>query len=99
MTDRTSLALAACSGLSDAELADRGPQGFKKMIERKRKYAHAARTLVIASAALEAQLSAAQARIAQLEQQVATYKAIEKLDAPVEDTSQAADMLASISKK
>lgn len=44
-TTRTQLALAACEGLSDAELAERGAQGFAKMIIRKRTYATAARAL------------------------------------------------------
>ena len=44
-TTRTQLALAACEGLSDAELAERGAQGFAKMILRKRNYATAARAL------------------------------------------------------
>lgn len=36
MTDRTTLALAACAGLTDAELAERGASGYRKMRDRKR---------------------------------------------------------------
>ena len=43
MTDRIALALAACEGHTNEELAQRGAGGFKYMIERKRAYARAAR--------------------------------------------------------
>jgi hypothetical protein len=43
--DRIQLALAACEGLSNEELAQRGAGGFKAMIQRKRLYAQAAREL------------------------------------------------------
>ena len=99
MTNRTALALAACDGLTDQDLADRGPQGFKKMIERKRKYATAARLLTVANVKLAEELKAAKAKLADLQQKVATYEAIEKLEAPINDTAQAADLLAGISKK
>lgn len=98
MTNRTALALAACDGLTDQDLADRGPQGFKKMIERKRKYAAAARLLTVANAQLAAHLKAAQTKLAELEQKVATFEAIEKLEAPINDTAQAAELLAGIGK-
>lgn len=99
MTDRTTLALAACQGLSDAELADRGPQSFKKMIERKRKYAASARILIVTAVQQEKKIEALKAQVAALTQQVATFQAIEKLEAPVDDTTQAASMLASIASK
>ena len=57
MTDRTTLALAACAGLSDAELAERGNQGYAKMIQRKRKYAQAARMMAVANAHLAKELA------------------------------------------
>lgn len=83
MTDRTTLALAACAGISDTELAERGNQGYAKMIQRKRKYAQAARMLAVANAHLAKELA----------------KTLEQLDAPVGDTTLAAGMLASIAAK
>lgn len=98
MTDRTTLALAACAGLSDTELADRGPQGFKKMIERKRGYAKAARTMAMVNAQLAIQMKQAKAKLAELEAKIATLEAIEQMDAPINDTTQAANLLAALSK-
>ncbi len=91
--DRIALALAACQGLTDDNLAARGPGGFAKMIDRKRRYATAAR-------ALDAMARLAAARIKTMGQELETVRAqlatLEALDAPVADTSQAADMLAAI---
>jgi hypothetical protein len=95
MTDRTTLALAACAGLTDAELAERGANGYRKMRDRKRQYATAARMLAKG-------MELAEAKIAALEKQLASARkhaaALEKLDIPVTDTTQAADMLAAIGK-
>jgi hypothetical protein len=95
MTDRTTLALAACAGLTDAELAERGPQGFKKMRDRKRQYATAARMLAKG-------MELAEAKIADLQKQLDAAKkhaaALEQLDAPVTDTTQAANLLAALGK-
>lgn len=103
MTDRTTLALAACAGLTDAELAQRGTSAFSKMIERKRKYANAARALAKGIEIAEAALTAKNKQIADLQKQLAAAKshaaALEQLDAPVTDTAQAAAMLAAISGK
>lgn len=96
MTDRTNLALAACQGLSDAELAERGTAGYQKMRDRKRHYAKVARTMAGMGKALLDENTALKKRIAQLE---ATASQMQALDAPVTDTSAAADMLAAISKK
>lgn len=96
MTDRTTLALAACQGLNDAELAQRGPQAFGKMITRKRKYAAAARILAVANAQLAKELAKTQAALKAAQAQITT---LEQLDAPVGDTSLAAGMLASIAAK
>ena len=96
MTDRTTLALAACSGISDAELAERGNQGYAKMIQRKRQYAQAARMLAVANAHLIKQLAQAQAALKAAQTQLTT---LEQLDAPVGDTSVAAGMLAHIAAK
>jgi cell division protein FtsB len=96
MTDRTTLALAACQGLSDAELAERGTGGYLKMRDRKRKYSTAAKMLYVAGQKQHAELQKAQARIAQLEAEVAALKA---LQADVEDTTEAAQMLQAISAK
>jgi hypothetical protein len=96
MTDRTTLALAACQGMTDDDLAARGPGGFAKMIDRKRRYATAAR-------ALDAMARLAAARIKsmgrELEAAQAQLAALEQLDAPVGDTSQAMSMLAAIAAK
>ena len=96
MTDRTTLALAACQGMTDEDLAKRGPAGFAKMIDRKRKYAFVARTLA-------ASVPAMKKRIADLEQQLALAKSqiaeLQALDAPVTDTTEAAALLASLGKK
>lgn len=96
MADRTALALAACEGMSNEDLANRGANGFPKMILRKRKYATLARTLAVAlqaalkkNKALETELAIAKATIAQLE----------ALDKPITDTTQAAELLAGALKK
>ena len=96
MTDRTTLALAACAGISDAELAERGTQGYAKMIQRKRKYAQAARMLAVANAHLAKELAKTQAALKAAQAQLTT---LEQLDAPVGDTALAAGMLASIAAK
>ena len=96
MTDRTTLALAACAGISDAELAERGTQGYAKMIQRKRKYAQAARMLAVANAHLIKQLAQAKAALEAAQTQLTT---LEQLDAPVGDTALAAGMLAHIAAK
>ena len=96
MTDRTTLALAACTGISDAELAERGNQGYAKMIQRKRKYAQAARMMAVANAHLIKQLAQAKAALEAAQTQLTT---LEQLDAPVGDTTLAAGMLASIAAK
>lgn len=96
MTDRTTLALAACAGLNDAELAQRGAEGFKKMIQRKRKYAQAARMMAVANAHLAKELAKAQAALKAAQTQLTT---LEQFDAPVGDTALAAGMLAHIAAK
>lgn len=95
-TTRTTLALAACVGLTDAELAERGTDGYRKMIDRKRQYAKAARMLAKGMELAEAKIAALQKQLAAAQKQLAT---LEQLDAPVTDTTQAADMLASIAGK
>ena len=96
MTDRTTLALTACAGISDAELAERGTQGYAKMIQRKRKYAQAARMMAVANAHLAKELAKAQAALKAAQTQLTT---LEQLDAPVGDTTLAAGMLAHIAAK
>lgn len=96
MADRTTLALKACEGLSDKELEQRGAAGFSKMIERKRKYAMAARILAKANQQLAAEMKKMSIQIKILTAQVETLQA---LDTPVCDTQQAADILSGISKK
>lgn len=103
MTDRTTLALAACEGLPDAELAERGAQGFKKMIERKRKYAAAFRMTSAAGVAVVQELKKATAKAEELQAKLdkanATIAALQAMDTPVSDTTQAADMLKNLGKK
>lgn len=104
MTDRTTLALAACAGLDDAELAKRGPQGFKKMIERKRKYAAAARLLAAGLPGMQKTIAKQQAEIEKLKVQnkilQAQVETLESYSLPAgDDTSAAAQALASIAAK
>ena len=95
-SERIALALAACEGLSDAELAQRGAGGFKAMIERKRSYAAAARHL---HAVLEKVAPAAQAQAKELAALKESFATLEQLDAPVVDVSEAAALLAGLSGK
>lgn len=96
MTDRTTLALAACQGLDDAELAQRGAGGYQKMRDRKRHYASLARAASIGLKMAAKQMKEQQAKIAQLE---ATIAELQNLDAPITDTSEAANLLAGLNKK
>lgn len=96
MTDRATLALAACQGLDDTDLAQRGAQGFKNMIDRKRKYAAAARILAVANEHLAKELAKTQAALKAAQAQITT---LEQLDAPVGDTSQALSMLTALAHK
>lgn len=104
-TTRTELALAACEGLSDTELAERGAGSFKAMIHRKRNYAAAARTLDLAAKQLQARAKKAEAKLKDMEAQLAavTAKYDELLAGQIEasstDTNQAAQLLAAISNK
>ena len=95
MTDRITLALAACEGLSNEELAQRGAGGFKAMIERKRTYARAARHMY---ATLQGLVPAAAAQAKELTAIKTNIEALEQMDKPVEDVSQAAELLANIKK-
>jgi hypothetical protein len=104
--NRTELALKACEGLSDAELAERGEAGFKKMIERKRAYAGKFRGLAqMVATKVAPEIQAKDKRIAELEAQLAdvTAKYDELLAASVEgkldDTTEALGMLDAIKKK
>lgn len=94
-TQRIALALAACEGLSDAELAQRGAGGFKKMIERKRAYAQSARFYGAVIERIMPILEAAKKEIVALKTAQST---LEQLNAPVEDVSDAATLLAGIGK-
>lgn len=95
MTDRTALALAACEGLTNEELAQRGAGGFKYTIERKRAYARAARHM---HATLHKLVPAAAAQAMELAAIKTNIEAIEQMDKPVEDVSQAAELLANLKK-
>jgi len=94
-TQRIILALAACEGLSDAELAQRGAGGYKAMIERKRSYAASARYY---GAVIEKMVPVAEDNAKELAALRGAYQILEQLDAPVEDVSEAAALLAGIGK-
>ena len=94
--ERIALALAACEGLTNEELAQRGPGGFKAMIERKRNYANAARHF---AAILKQAGKKVQALQQQLIAQQATMATIEQMDKPVADVSAAAALLAGLQAK
>lgn len=89
---RIQLALAACQGLTDEDLQQRGPGGFKAMIERKRKYASAARTLNIIAASLHKQVQQAADTLTELD-------SLDAIEPKLGDISQAAAMLAAIGGK
>ncbi len=92
-TDRTTLALAACQGLTNEELAKRGPGGYLKMRDRKRSYATAARVLATGMDAADLKIAQLQAELEAAKKKIA---ALEQIDAPVTDTTQAASVLAGI---
>ena len=93
---RIALALAACAGLNDAELAKRGQGAFFAMIDRKRKYAAAARILAVTNELLAKELAQAKKALAAAQAELAEIKA---LDAPVGDTTQALSMLTALAHK
>lgn len=103
MTDRTTLALAACQGLTDEELAKRGTGGYRKMRDRKRHYAALARGMAAVIVQAKAEVDKRDAIIAKLHNEIAALKmginALQELDAPVTDTSEAASLLANLAKK
>jgi len=103
MTDRTSLALAACKGLTDQELAERGVEGYRKMRDRKRHYAAMARGMAAVILQAKEELEKKDKHIAALTNRIAqmqmTINEMQSLDAPVGDTTQAASLLANLGKK
>ena len=103
MKSRIELALDACSGLTDEELAKRGNGSFAKMIERKRNYAFAARSLNSTQEVLMAELKSARKQLAAAQEEVGKAQALiamlEHLDAPVTDTSQALELIEDALKK
>lgn len=96
MTDRISLALAACEGLPNEELVKRGKSGFAKMIVRKRNYAAMARKLAPAYCALQEELAKTKAELVKAQQTIAM---LQQLDMPVTDVTDASNLLAGIMKK
>lgn len=103
MKSRIELALDACSGLTDEELTQRGKGSFAKMIERKRNYAFAARSLNSTQEVLMSELKNARKQLAAAQEQVGKAQAliamIEHLDAPIDDTTQAQALIESTLKK
>ena len=93
--ERIALALAACEGLSNEELAQRGTGGYKKMIQRKRAYAESARYY---GSVIEKLVPAAEAQAKELAAIKASLSMLEQLDKPVDDVSEAAALLAEIAK-
>lgn len=93
--ERIALALAACQGITDAELNERGTGGYAAMIVRKRNYASAARLLDAGMSVMKKQLSAATAQAATM---ATSIKELEASEAPITDTSEAAALLASFNK-
>lgn len=102
-TDRITLALAACEGLTNEELAYRGAGSFAKMIDRKRVYAAEARSNAVAVAMLKVGLMTCKTIIAKLQDDIAkaqrTIETLESYDGQIVDTSEAREMLDSILKK
>lgn len=102
-THRITLALAACERLSDEELAQRGADGYRKMRDRKRYYAAAARTIQAIGQKLLSDNKKLSDEIASLKKQLAQAKSqietLEQLDKPITDTGLASSMLAGIMSK
>lgn len=98
MKTRVELAMLACDGLTNDELAARGKAGFSKMITRKRMYATSARVLKATRDALADELAQSLKEIeslkAKLFQAESNLASIEMLDGPVVDLSNAKDMIA-----
>lgn len=92
---RIALALAACEGLSDAELQQRGTGGFANMIARKRNYANAARLVAAGMGVLQSQLKTVSLQAANM---ATSIKELEANEAPITDTSEAAAILAAFNK-
>lgn len=90
-TTRTELALAACQGMSDEELQQRGASGYASMRDRKRKYAAAARLLAAHNERLVAEIAKLKAGI--------TSAGTLMTDAEATDLSQANALLAGVLKK
>lgn len=103
MTNRITLAMNACAGLTDEELEARGKGSFAKMINRKRQYAAAARSLKASSDVVGKEFKLAMAQLQKAQEELAkaqaTIAALEALDAPVGDTSEADAMLSEALKK
>lgn len=98
MADRTTLALKACEGMTDEDLAQRGDKGFSKMIIRKRAYAAAARQLANQNEKLKAEMAKMAVKLKILTAQVET---LESFEAPISDASKdaASSLLAGIASK
>ena len=92
---RIALALAACEGLSDAELQQRGTGGYQAMIVRKRNYANAARLVSAGMKVVKQQLAAASAQVATM---ATSLKELEACETPITDTTEAAAILANFNK-
>lgn len=100
--NRITLALAACEGLTDEELAQRGAGGFKKMIERKREYATRSHAKELSIGILKIGLRTSSVVVAKLQDELAkahmTIQTLESLNEPVTHVTDATKMLEGIIK-
>lgn len=96
MKTRSELEAAACKGMTNEDLANRGEEGYGKMIMRKRYYAAGARMAAAAAQQLKKDLDAALERIATLEKSIVQLDALSK---PVENTAEIDLILSSIMTK
>lgn len=95
-TTRIALALAACEGMTDSDLQERGAGGFSAMINRKRHYAAAARLMATAAKEYQQALLTATSRLIKAEATQTELSALDALDSAPQDTTQASAMLSAI---
>ena len=96
---RIALALAACEGMTDTELQERGPKAFSAMINRKRHYAAAARSMAVAVREYQQALLNATSKLLKAEATQTELAALDALDSTQPDTTQASAMLSALAGK